>query len=682
MKEYKEKVKRNYTIEDLEQLLDNIPYEVYMKDLDGKYTYANKACADRVNLKKEEIIGRRDYDFRTEEMAKICIEGDKAVLAKGKDTFIEDRITDGDIETAYELFKTIVYNSETQSQMIGRIAKFIITDRSMSKYLINNFGNLMNNSEELNNSIVNNEILSKLNDATKADDVALYIYDVKTRKMDMDTYIGKNNLLFPKQYVINDDIKELYFENKECEIIEEMSGGGRRYIYLLKNSSRLLGCMHVYYKREPDDLDIDFIKYICLILSFIEAKKILADNLSEELKMRKETQKKLQMMIDSTIDIYGLAQTRGNKFVWLETSRRCREIIGWTVKELNTRNYLEFIHPKDRKRVEETVLLNRNKSCNFMFSVLCKDGTWKTLDTCVNYLTGNIYMIGAKDITLLTELKKDKKELEVIVEREALKTEFFANLSHEFKTPLNIILSTVQVILEFMKTNSRYPDYEKFDKYMKSIKQNSYRLVKLTNNIIDMTKIDGGFYEINMGNYNIVEIIENIVQSVAGYIKDNKRNIVFDTEEEEIMTACDPTQIERIILNILSNAMKFTYAGGNISVNMDVSRENDKVIISIGNDGQPLNADDTKKIFERFTQSEQLFTRSAEGSGIGLALVKSLVEMHGGRIYVNTEVIEGTEFCIELPIRKIMNSRNHCVHAKNLNSKVEKFAVEFSDIYD
>lgn len=682
MKIYKQQVKRNYTIEDLEQLLDNIPYEVYMKDLDGKYLYVNKACAENVGLKKEDIIGKKDHDFRTEEIAKICIEGDKDVLSKGKDTFIEDKITKDDIETSYELYQTILHNKETKRKMIGGIIKFILTDRPVSKNFVKNFGDFMNNSENLNNSFVNNEILGKLKDTIKADDVALYLYDVKTQNMNKNTHIGVNNFLFPKNYTINEEIQSLYFENMECEIVENISGGGKRYIYILRNSHSLLGCIHVYHKKNLDDLDSNFIKYVCLIISFIEAKKILTDNLSEELKRRRETQKKLQLMIDSTIDIYALAQRKDNKFVWLETSRRCSKIIGWTAEELNTRNYLEFVHPKDRNRVKEIVLMNRNRSCKVMFSVLCKDGSWKTLDTCVNYLTDNIYMIGAKDITLLTELKKDKEQLEVIVEREIMKTEFFANMSHEFKTPLNIILSTVQVILEFMKTNKRYPDYEKFNKYMKNIKQNSYRLVKLTNNIIDMTKIDGGFYEINMGNYNIVEIIENIVQSVAEYIKDNRRNIVFDTSEEEIITACDPTQIERIILNILSNAMKFTYSGGNIYVNIDISNNRDNLIIRMGNDGQPLNINDRNKIFERFTQSEQLFTRSTEGSGIGLALVKSLIEMHGGQIYVNTEVVEGTEFCIELPIRKVMNTKNDSVLEKTLNSRVEKFAVEFSDIYD
>ena len=291
-------------------------------------------------------------------------------------------------------------------------------------------------------------------------------------------------------------------------------------------------------------------------------------------------------------------------------------------------------------------------------------------------------MIAAKDVTTIAELKKDKEDLKYAVEIEALKTEFFANLSHEFKTPLNIILSTVQLIMDYMRVNGRYPSVEKSKKYLNSIKQNSYRLLRLANNMIDITKIEGNYYQINISNHNIVEVVENIVQSLTNYIKDNKRNIIFDTIEEEIVLACDPEQIERIILNLLSNAMKFTTNEGNIYVNIDVNDSCNKVIITIGNDGEPIHSEDAERIFKRFTQSERLLTRSAEGSGIGLALTKSLVELHRGTIYVNTEIKNGTEFCIELPIRKIINSKDNNVREKNIESKVEKFQIEFSDIYN
>lgn len=553
-------IKKNYTIEELEQLLDSIPYEVYLKDTDGKYRYANKASADKVGLKKEEIIGKKDYDFRSEEMAKICVDGDREVLRRGKGTFIEDKLVKGDIETAYELFKAIIYDSKTNEKLIAGIAKFVEIDNSVSKYIIRNSGTIMNTPMDLNTSTVNNEILTNLKETTGAEDVALYLYDNDKKIMNLNNHIGKNNILFRKKYIIDDTVKNKYYDNIQCTINEILSDNTVKYIYLLKNHNKLLGCIHIYYKNKPKEVKEEFIRYNCLVLSFMQNTKILTDNLNKELKKRMEA--------------------------------------------------------------------------------------------------------------------------EQFVEEESLKTEFFVNLSHEFKTPLNMILSTVQVISNYMELNGTYPDCSNLERYINNIKQNSFRLLKLSNNMIDLTKIDGGYYELNIDNYNIVEVIENIVQSVAVYIKDKKRNIVFDTEEEEIITACDPEKIERIILNILSNAIKYTYDNGNIYVNIEVNNRCNKLIIRMGNDGDPLSISDSDKVFKRFTQAESLLTRRREGSGIGLALVKSIVEMHKGRIYVNPNVNKGTEFCIELPIRRAMNIKSNYPWEKSMNSKVEKFDIEFSDIYN
>ena len=659
--------KRNYTIEDLEQLLDSIPYEVYLKDADRRYRYANKASADRVGLNKKDLIGKFDYDFRSAEMAQICIDGDKKVLCRGKGTFIEDKLVKGDIETAYELFKAIIYCSETNEKLIAGIAKFVEIDKSVSKYIIKKSGEIMNTPQKLNTSIVNNEILTKLKDTTDASDVVLYLYDDDTKEMKLNEHLGKNKILFTKSYTIDDKIKDEYYDNSECTIYENLSNNSVKYIYLLKNSNKLLGCIHIYYKNKPKEIKEEFIRYNCLVLSFMQANEVLTDNLNKELKMRKEAQKKLQMMIDGFIDVYALLQIKDGNFIWLEISKRCNEILGWTVDDLNKKSYKDYIHSKDIENVELVLSIHSKKAHKISCTMLCKDGKWRTIDITVNHLADNIYMIVANDITLLTELQKKKEQLEHIVEVEGLKTEFFANLSHEFKTPLNMILSTVQVILNYMKINNKYPEYDNFNRYIRNIKQNSYRLLKLSNNMIDMTKIDGGFYEIDVANYNIVEIVENIVQSLVVYIKDKKRNIIFDTEEEEIITACDPNQIERIILNILSNAIKFTSDNGNIYVNIEVNGTCSKVIIKIKNDGENLNTDDYEKIFKRFTQIEHIMTRSREGSGIGLALVKSLVEMHNGIIYVIPQTEKGTEFCIELPIRKIRNSKCNRAWEKSIN---------------
>lgn len=537
---------RNYTIEDLEELLDKIPYEVYIKNSDGVYNYANKATVDRIGLKREEVIGKKDYDIRTPEMAKICVEGDKVVLKNGDRAFIEDKITTGEIETSYELFKALLKNNEENEVKIGGIAKFISEDKSICKSIKENSNNIMNKSRDLNSSSLYSEILDDLKSTIECEDVAFYLYDTNQNMMKLHEHLGEHKVLFEDKYIITDEIKNIYYENYECEIKEELNNDSIKYIYLLKNNNNLLGCVHIYYENKPQKLKEEFIKYICIVLSFTE----------------------------------------------------------------------------------------------------------------------------------------DKENLEHAVELESLKTEFFANVSHEFKTPLNIILSTVQLIINYIEVNNEYPDYDSCKRYLNNIKQNSYRLLKLANNLIDISKIDGNFYNINMGNYNIVEIVENIVQSLVVYMKNNKRNIIFDTMEEEIITACDPDQIERIILNLLSNAMKFTAHDGNIYVFMDINKECNKLVIRIANDGEPISLEDSSKIFGRFTQSQSLLTRRIEGSGIGLALVKSLVELHNGCVYVNTEVEEGTEFCIELPIRKIKNSLNTDVREKSIVSKVEKFNIEFSDIYN
>lgn len=537
--------KKNYTIEDLEELLDKIPYEIFIKDTNGIYQYVNLATEKKLGIKKEEIIGKNDYDIRPKTLAHICDESDKSVLENGDKEFVEDKIINDNIETRYEIFKALL-NNDKDKVKIGGIAKFISEDKSLQISINENSNKIMNNPKILNSSSVYYGILKDLKSAVKCNEVGLYLYDKNKNAMILNNHFGEDEAFFEESYNITMDIEKNYFYNYECKIEEKLNFNSVKYIYLLKINNNLLGCIHIYYENKPKKINEEFIKYICIILSFI----------------------------------------------------------------------------------------------------------------------------------------KDKKNLKHAVEIESLKTEFFANLSHEFKTPLNIILSTVQLVMNYIEVNNEYPDYNMFNKCLSNIKQNSYRILKIANNLIDMSKIDGNFYSINMGNYNIVEVVENIVQSLAEYMKDNKRNIIFDTMEEEIITACDPDQIERIILNLLSNAMKFTSHGGNIYVDMEVNDRCNKVIIKISNDGEKINFEDRLRIFERFTQSESLLTRRAEGTGIGLTLVKSLVKLHNGEVYVNTEFEEGTQFCIELPIRKMKNFKNNNVREKSIVSKVEKFNIEFSDIYN
>ena len=217
------------------------------------------------------------------------------------------------------------------------------------------------------------------------------------------------------------------------------------------------------------------------------------------------------------------------------------------------------------------------------------------------------------------------------------------------------------------------------------MKQNSYRLLKLINNIIDITKFDSGFCEINFNNHNIVEVVEDITLSIADFIKSKEIELIFDTDFEEKIIACDDEKIERIMLNLLSNAIKYTKPGGNIKVQIKDMDTN--VGISVKDTGIGIPKDKLNVIFERFRQVDELLTRRAEGSGIGLSLVKSLVESQGGTINASSTYGFGSEFVIVLPCRTLKNIETVPTLIETmrkedqLEKKVERISIEFSDIY-
>ena len=163
--------------------------------------------------------------------------------------------------------------------------------------------------------------------------------------------------------------------------------------------------------------------------------------------------------------------------------------------------------------------------------------------------------------------KEDKKKNEIIKElRKSLisQEEFFVNISHELKTPLNVMSSAVQLLRMYCNKGSLDDRRDIFIKYLESIKLNSFRLSKLINNIVESSKIKAGFLGFNMSNNDIVQVVEEIVTSVNIFVKSKGLNITFDTDIEEKVIVCDPEKIERILLNLLSNAVKFSDKGGEI----------------------------------------------------------------------------------------------------------------------
>ena len=265
------------------------------------------------------------------------------------------------------------------------------------------------------------------------------------------------------------------------------------------------------------------------------------------------------------------------------------------------------------------------------------------------------------------------------IEYNKLRTEFFANISHELRTPLNMILGSIQLINVVGNDKGGISPDIKVKKYMSIIKQNCYRLVRLVDNLIDITKIDAGYLEISLQNDDIVKVVEDITLSVVEYVESKGLELIFDTDVEEKYMAFDADKIERIMLNLISNAIKFTKSGGQIYVN--IYDKQDNIVISVRDTGIGIPIEKHKEVFERFIQVDKSLSRKREGSGIGLSLVKALVQMHEGKIYLNKEVIQGSEFVIELPAKVLDNVKESNENPNIAQNYIERIKVEFSDIY-
>lgn len=261
------------------------------------------------------------------------------------------------------------------------------------------------------------------------------------------------------------------------------------------------------------------------------------------------------------------------------------------------------------------------------------------------------------------------------LEDNKLKLDFFVNISHELRTPVNLISSTIQLIKLNLKNLSK-EDENIISKYIDIMESNSMRLIRLINNLIDSTKIDSGFVKFTPINADIIKFVEDVCDSVVDYVDFNKMNLIFDTDREEEIVLFDPDIIERILLNLLSNAVKFNKVSGTIYVNLYT--KDDEIRITVRDEGIGIPKEKLSSIFKRFEQIQTKNKIEKQGSGIGLYLVKSLVTLHGGNIKVESKVNEGSKFIVTIPKKVLENGEELVIDEKEKANR--KASIEFSDI--
>lgn len=468
------------------------------------------------------------------------------------------------------------------------------------------------------------------------------------------------------------------FENADMynamDILTLENKGKQSYEYKIQTKSDQN--RHVIFSKAPLYNKAEELYGITGVITDISDRK----NIEEQLAISEKKNRKLVEVLPDALFIHngGYLLYSNMSGVELLKAKSKEELIG--------RKILDFVHPDFYDKVRERIELIRGEAEITPFieeKFIALDGSYIDVEvvTCsFPYQNADDILVVCRDITERKKAEESIRYLREKNESERLKTEFFANISHELRTPINVLLGTLQLTELFYRDISYDSNICRIKNYNVMMKQNCYRLLHLANNLIDMTKIDSGYMDIALQNLDIVSIVEDISMSVAGYIESKNRKLIFDTDIEEKIIACDIQKIERIVLNLLSNAVKFTKNGGSIEVS--IRDRFDKIIIAVKDDGIGIPEDKINQIFDRFKQVDNLMTRSNEGSGIGLSIVKSLVEMQNGKVYVNSKFGIGSEFIVELPAITIEQESSIISIDKYLRaSNSESVQIEFSDIY-
>ena len=263
--------------------------------------------------------------------------------------------------------------------------------------------------------------------------------------------------------------------------------------------------------------------------------------------------------------------------------------------------------------------------------------------------------INEKNTQLETQTLKLKEQAEKLQEMAAVKSRFFANISHEFRTPLTLIMGPLEQIL------SDYRDKDsQLEKKVKLMLRNSQRLFTLINRLLDLSKLDSGKMQLKAGQQNIIPFLKGIAASFDLLANQYDLDLTFQAEEGEITLYFDPEKMEDVLCNLLINAVKFTPGGGKITVTAKrIPKEEEHfpvgyLEISVSDTGPGIPPGQLAHIFDRFYQSDSTYEHHQKGTGIGLALTRELILLHQGKIDVHSREGEnsGTEFIIRLPLGK------------------------------
>jgi len=355
------------------------------------------------------------------------------------------------------------------------------------------------------------------------------------------------------------------------------------------------------------------------------------------------------------------------------TNTQFQKFTGYSEDELLGMDPLALVHPEDKEMVRRDAIatLEGDRSLPYEFRTVTKKGetTWNvgTVSSISHQgkraVLGNFMDISEqkraqRELQQKNEQLKLQRETLIVQQRELMektrelatasqaKSEFLASMSHELRTPLNAIIGFSELMLDGIpgQINDRQREC------LSDILSSSQHLLDLINDVLDLSKVEAGKIDLRPQNLKLAEVIDSAISTVKPLLDDRGHRLELIIEEGLPEVRADKSRLRQILLNLLSNAIKFTPPGGTLTI--EASGEGDWCQVSVIDNGIGIKEEDKQRIFEAFTQVGTSPDKKIEGTGLGLALSKQLVEACGGRIWVESEYGKGSKFTFTLPLER------------------------------
>ena len=421
--------------------------------------------------------------------------------------------------------------------------------------------------------------------------------------------------------------------------------------YIRKDGSRFPAVVSVTALRDAQN---DIIGYLLIGTDNTARKQIEAEQMQLSQRLR-DHQFYTRSLFECNIDAIMTTDPSG---IITDVNKQMELLTGCTRDELIGAPFKNYFTDPDRAETSIKKVLSERKVTNYELTARARDGR----ETVVSFNATTFYdrdrklqgvFAAARDVTerkrldqVLQEKNVELESARSVAEKSNLaKSDFLANMSHELRTPLNSVIGFSEVLQDqiFGQIN------EKQQEYVKNILTSGRHLLSLINDILDLSKVESGKMELELCSFSLRETVDASLMMLMEKALKGEITLRMDlAAEADILIVADQRKLKQILFNLLSNAVKFTPAGGTVDVN--AVRNGDFIEITVADSGIGIRDEDLPKLFHPFTQLESVYTKEYEGTGLGLVLNRDLVELHGGRVWVESWFGAGSRFSFSIPL--------------------------------